>query len=145
MSNAISGIGTKFYRWDADSPAAWEAIAEINSIDGPGMTRGTIDVTSLDSEGGYMEFIAAIRDAGSVSLQMNFQRSTYEIMKNDFEDESPQNYKIVLPDEDETTLEFEGLVTELPLSITVTDKITCDVTVKISGKPVLKDGSSSAP
>ena len=51
-SNAISGVGTVFLR-------AGTALAEVNSITGPGMTRDFIDVTSLDSTSGYREFIAA--------------------------------------------------------------------------------------
>lgn len=140
MSNAVAGVGTRFRRW---SGSAWVDIAEINSISGPGMTRDTIDVTSLDSTGGYREYITGFRDAGTISLAMNFTRSTYELMKNDFEDNSLQNYEIVLPDTENTTLEFEGLVTELPLNIPTDDKITADVTIKISGQVVINSGAST--
>jgi predicted secreted protein len=100
MSNAFSGVGTLFRRW---SGTAWVNIAEVNSISGPSMTRETIDVTSLDSTGGYREFIAGFRDAGTLQLTMNFTRSTYDTMKDDFEDDSAQNYEIVLPDDENTT------------------------------------------
>lgn len=142
-SNAISGVGTKFQRWSSESsPADWESLAEINSITGPGMSRETIDVTSLDSTGGYREFIASIRNAGTVSFSMNFTRDSYELMKDDFESDTRQNYRIVLPDADETYLEFEGLVMELPLSITIDDKITCDISIQVSSKPELGSVSS---
>ena len=65
MSNAFSGLGTKFLRWDSSNPTSsgdWEVIAEVISISGPTMTREFIDVTSLDSIGGYREFIAGFRD-----------------------------------------------------------------------------------
>lgn len=142
-SNAISGVGTKFERWNVDSsPSSWEALAEINSITGPGMSRETIDVTSLDSVGGYREFIASIRNAGTVSFSMNFTRATYELMKDDFESDVRQNYRIVLPDTEQTYLEFEGLVMELPLSITIDDKITCDISIQVSSQPTLGSVSS---
>jgi len=140
MSNAITGVGTIFRRWNG---SAWENIAEINSINGPGMSRDTIDVTSLDSTGGYREFIAGFRNAGTVTLAMNFTRDTYDLMKTDFEDDDLQNYEIVLPDVENTTLEFEGLVTELPLSISADDKITADVTLQISGQVTVNSGASS--
>ena len=144
-SNAIAGIGTQFRRWDpnASSSGAWEKIAEINSISGPSKSRETIDVTSLDSTDGYRQFIGSFRDAGTVTLNMNFTRATYEIMNNDFESEEHQNYEIVLPDEETTSLEFEGLVTELPLEVAADDKTTADVTIKVSGKPVLNSGSGT--
>jgi predicted secreted protein len=141
MSDAIAGLGTKFRRWNADS-GTWETLAEIINIDGPSMSRETVDVTTLDTED-YREFIGSLRDAGDISFSMNFTRAAYELMKNDFEDNNAKNYEIVLPDVDVTTLEFEGLVTELPLSIEVDSQISADVTIKISGAVVLNSGSGS--
>ena len=141
-SNAVAGVGTIFRRWNATTHK-WGNIAEINSITGPGMKRGTIDVTSLDSTGGYREFIASFRDAGTVALAMNFTRATYELMLADFESNVVKNYEIVLPDAENSSLEFEGLVTELPLSIPADDKITADVTIQVTGQPVLNSGASS--
>jgi len=140
MSNAVAGVGTLFRRW---SGSAWANIAEINSISGPSMSRDTIDVTSLDSTGGYREFIGGFRDAGTLQLTMNFSRTTFDLMKTDFESDTSQNYEIVLPDGDNTTLEFVGLVTELPLEITADDKITSSVSLKITGQVTVNSGSGS--
>ena len=139
-SKAVSGVGTKFRRW---SGSAWVDIAEINSINGPGMSRDTIDVTSLDSTGGYRQFIAGFRDAGTISLAMNFTRATYQLMKDDFESNEAQNYQMVLPDVEESGFDFEALVTELPLTIPTDDKITADVTLKITGEVVMSSGGSA--
>ncbi len=141
-SNAISGVGTKFRRWNTMS-GVWENLAEVNSISGPSMTRDFIDVTSLDSTGGYREFIAGFRDGGTVNLTMNFTRTTYDLMKTDFEDDAAQNYEILLPDNDATSFEFEGLVTELPLEIPTDDKVTANVTIKIVGQVTVNSGSGS--
>jgi hypothetical protein len=65
-------------------------------------------------------------------------------MDADFESDTKQNYQIVLPDTDMTTIEFEGNVSELGLAIPVADKITSDVTIQISGKPTVTTGSSGA-
>lgn len=137
---AKSGVGTLFRRWNGSS-GLWENIAEINNITGPGMTRDVIDTTALDTAGGYRTFITGFRNPGTVSLSMNFTRDTYETMKADFESDAAQNYEIVLPDDDTTTLEFEGLVTEIPLTIPPDDKITVDVTIQITGPVTLESGS----
>jgi len=137
---AIAGVGAKFKRWEP-STSLWDVIAEINSITGPGMSRSTIDTTSLDTAGGYRTFLAGFRNPGTVVLGMNFTRDTYEQMKTDFESDSLQNYKIDLPDDDNTVLEFEGLVTELPLTVPADDKITADVTIQVSGQVTLESGS----
>lgn len=139
-SNATAGVGTRFRRW---SGSAWEDIAEVNSITGPGMSRATIDVTSLDSTGGYREFIGSFRDSGDVSLNLNFTRAMFDLMKADFENDVIQNYEIVLLDADQTSFEFTGFVTECPLSISTDDKIGNDVTIKISGQVTVNSGASS--
>lgn len=143
-SNAVAGVGTVFNRWDSDS-GEWVALAEINSITGPSMSRDTIDVTSLDSTGGYREFITGFRDGGTVVLSMNFTRDTYELMKTDFESNVAQNYQIDLPDGENTSLDFEGLVTELPLTIPTDDKITADTTIKITGQVLLSSSGTTSP
>jgi len=139
-SNAVAGVGTQFRRWNG---SAWANMAEINSITGPTMTRDFIDVTSLDSTGGYREFITGFRDAGTISLSMNFTRTTYDAFKDDFEDPNSHFYEICLPDGELTTLEFEGLVTEVPITIPTDDKITADVTIKISGPVTMNSGTAT--
>ena len=60
-------------------------------------------------------------------------------------DYDAQNYEIVLPDAENTTLEFEGLVTELPLTVPADDKVTADVTIQITGEVTLNSGSGPSP
>lgn len=139
----IAGVGTEFRRWDG--AGAWAAIAEIMSINGPGMTRDTIDTTALSTVGGYRTFIAGFRNPGTITLAMNFTRDGFETMKTDFENDTAQNYEIVLPDDDNTSLEFEGLVTEMPLTIPPDDKVTMDVTIQITGQVTLNSGSGPSP
>jgi predicted secreted protein len=107
------------------------------------MTRAFLDVTSLDSTGGYREFITGFRDAGTISLKMNFTTASYAFIKEDFQKVAANAYKIVLSDPGLSTLEFEGLVTELPLSIPTDDKISADCTIKITGQVDFVSGGSS--
>jgi predicted secreted protein len=113
------------------------------------MSRDTIDVTSLDSTGGYREFIAGFRDPGTVQLTMNFTASTYDIMKTDFESDAEQNYEILFPEAEGASstqgysLEFIGLVTELPIEIPTDDKVTSTVTIKISGQVTTNSGAAT--
>jgi predicted secreted protein len=144
LKMAIAGVGTIFNRWDSTSGSSggWKAIAEINNITGPGMSRDTIDTTALDTEGGYRTFITGFRNAGTITLAMNFTQTTYMLMKGDFEANEAVSYQIILPDADETVVEFDGLVTEIPITIPPDDKITVDVTIQISGPVDVFVGSS---
>jgi predicted secreted protein len=143
-SNAVAGTGTIFRRWNVQETSGdWVNIAEINSITGPTMTKDSIDVTSLDSTGGYREFITGFRNAGTIKLSMNFTRASLDFMLTDYESDDAQHYEIVLPDAENTTIEFEGLVQEMPLSIPTADKITMDVTIQITGPITVNSGASS--
>lgn len=141
---AIAGVGTVFNRWDPTSGSAggWKKIAEINNITGPGMSRDTIDTTTFDTASGYRTFIAGFRNAGTMTLAMNFTQATYLQMKADFESDTAVSYQIILPDTEQTVIEFDGLVTEIPLTIPTDDKITADVTIQISGPVDVFKGSS---
>ena len=128
-SVGISGQGTKFEREDG---GVWAAIANVFNISGPGMSRETIETTTYDSVG-WRDKIGGIRDGGTVTFSMNFTRAAYLILKGDFESDDPRQYRIVLPDTDGTTITFSGLVTEIPLTVPETDRITADITVEITG------------
>jgi len=136
-TNAIAGVGTVFKRGDGTSSETFNAVSEVNSITGPTKSRGTIDVTSLDSTGGYREFIASFRDAGTVVLNMNWTRDGFDDLNDDFESDSTRNFQIVMPDTGETTFDFAAYVTDINQGIPFDDKITMDVTLKITGQVTL--------
>jgi predicted secreted protein len=137
QSEAITGQGTIFMRNSS-------AVGEINSIEGPGKSRETIDVTRLEDVDGYRQKIGGLREPGTVTLNMNFTRENYDLLNQDFESDEVQEYAIHLPDVDETIFTFNGLVTELPLSVPIGDKITTDVVIQISGKVSVSGSSASS-
>lgn len=126
-SDAFAGVGTVFKRGIV-------GIAEIVSIIGPNLARGTIDVTNLDSTNGYREFIAAFRDSGEVVLSMNFTMATWQDFKDDFDDDDPVTYTIALPNTEATEFSFGALITALGMAIPFDDKVSSDVTLKIDGE-----------
>lgn len=132
-SNAFAGVGTQFKRGNGASVETFAAIAEINSIEGPSMTREAIDVTSLDSTSGYREWIAGFRDGGTVTLNMNFTYTGYNTLKGDYDDDDEHNYQIVLSDSGNTTIAFAAWVTDIPVSVQPDDKVTATITLKITG------------
>jgi len=126
MSNAFSGVGSKFRRWSTTN-GAWEAVAEVKSISGPTMSREMIDVTNLDSTGGYREFIPSFRDGGTITLSINFTFAGYSALKRDFQSDTLVNYEILLSDG--TSIEFSGYVQDLPITVKFDDAITRTVLI----------------
>ena len=123
---AFTGIGTVLKR-------ATVAIADIISINGPGMARDTVDVTTLGSLGGYREFITGLRDGGTLTFEVLFSKTGYQALKTDFENDDAEAYSIELPDDDSTIIGFNGLVTDFPVTIPLDDKVSVSVTIKITG------------
>lgn len=134
MSSGVAGVGAAFKRGDGTSSETFTAIAEVKNITGPGMVRDFIDVTSLESTGGYREFITGFRDGGELTFSMIFTRDGFDDLLLDFDDDNSHNYQVVLPDTGATTFDFAGYITGLPLTIVPDDAIIVDVTVKITGQ-----------
>lgn len=141
MSNAFSGVGSKFNRWSV-SGGIWQAVAECKSISGPTMTREMIDVTNLDSTGGYREFIPSFRDGGTVTLSINFTFAGYLLLKQDFQSDTLVNYEILLSDG--TSIEFSGYVQDLPINVKFDDAVTSEITIKVSGLVTIDQDSGSS-
>jgi predicted secreted protein len=141
MTKAITGVGAlmRYY-----TGSAWASIGEVTNISGPSMSKDMHDVTSLASLGGYREFIVGFKDPGNLTFTMWFNRADYEAMKDLFESDDLQDFELIMPDSEHTTLEFSGYVTELPLEVPE-GPVSCNVTIKISGSVTINSGTHSGP
>ena len=134
MSVAISGVGTQFKRGNGASSEVFTAVAEVVSIGGPSLSAEFIDVTNLDSTGGYREYIRGFRDGGQVTLNMNWNQASFSLFLGDYQTAGSVNYQIVFADAGATTVDFAGFVTDMPMSIPTDDKVSLDVTIKVTGQ-----------
>lgn len=66
---AAKSLGTTLTKTMSGSESADLVIADLTTIGEIGIESDEIDVTTLDSTGGYKEFIAGFKDAGEVSLE----------------------------------------------------------------------------
>ena len=112
-------------------------IGNVTNITGPSMSKDTIDTTALDTTGGYRTFITGFKNAGTLTFTLMFEKEKYSTLKAAFDSDVAKSIEVILPDgataETGSKLSFSGLVTEIPLTISPDDKITCDVTIQISG------------
>ncbi|MCP8707462.1 phage tail tube protein [Streptomyces sp. AC04842] len=136
----MDGFGVQLQRGDGAATEVFTPIADITSLNPPGMSRETIDVTSHDSPDAWMEFLGSVKDGGEVSADINYQPSVHDVLVADFEDSAPRNYRVVFPDEAQTTWGFKALMTGFEPEIPYDDKATASLTWKVSGKPNLSAG-----
>ncbi len=120
-----------------------KTVAGLTSIGGLELSADTIDVTTLDSDGGYREFIAGFKDAGEVSLEGYLkldegQQALYDL----FESGETEDFTIQFPD-NLGKWEFKGVVTGFSTSADLEDPLSFSATIQVSGKPTLTIGAGS--
>lgn len=121
------------------------AVAGLTSIGGLDLSADTIDVTTLDSDGGYREFIAGFKDAGEVPLEGYFEPRTGDGQKELYdllESGEVEDFTIEFP-EGIAEWEFEGVVVGFSTSVDLEDPLAFRASIKVSGKPNLKVGVDS--
>lgn len=139
-SNAFAAAGTTVSRGQVGGGAgqAYTPVGEIVDIDGPNLSSSFIDVTHMLSPNNTREFIASLKDSGSVRLSMNYvpndagQNPTTGFLY-DRENSIKRWYKIDFTDGNTTTVEFQAFVEEFSISAKMGDKGTAQVGLKISG------------
>lgn len=119
------------------------AVAGLTSIGGLELSADTIDVTTLDSDGGYREFIAGFKDAGEVSLEGYLeleagkgQKDLYDL----YESGDVEDFKIEFPN-NLGSWTFKGVVTGFSTGASLEDPLSFSATIKVSGQPILIVGA----
>lgn len=137
MSERIKAFGTEFQR--KTNTDTFETIGGVTDIGGPALEADSIDVTAHDSEDGFREHLQGLKDAGELSLELRFDPADdkHKDLLQDYVDGDNHSYKLVFPDSDTTSWEFEGHITGFEPSAAFEDDLTASVTIKLSGKPNL--------
>jgi predicted secreted protein len=114
--------------------AASTAIANIFNIGGPSMSRNTIDNTTFDTVGGFRTFFTGLRDGGTVTFDVIFTKAGYTTLLGHFNTAAAIAYTLTMPaTADAAVISFSGMVTDMPLTVPLDDKITVSVTIKVIG------------
>ena len=133
MTSAIAALGVTLAR-DGN------VIAELSKIGPVGKSRELIDVTNLNTSGGYKEFIGGMRDGGEVSVEGNFiagDTNGQMGLQTDFDGETAQSFVLTFPTAITATWTFSAVVTKFETDFEVNNKVPFRSTLKITGAPVL--------
>lgn len=133
MSDAIATQGTLIQRGDGAENEAFATIAEIVSFTGPGGQATVIDVTSLDSEA--KEKRIGLPDEGQFTFECMLVPgdTAQDGLRDDRDDQTERNFKIILPDTAVTTLSFAAFVLAFSITGGVDDVVKASVTLEITG------------
>jgi predicted secreted protein len=135
MSDAAIGHGSAFAIGDGAGPEVFTEVAEVTSITPPNFVRDTVDATHMASPDKWREYVGGLRDAGTVSITVNFVPggAAQDAIIAKFTADTVSNFKITFPNAEAWTFAAwcTGFATEDPLE----GKMTATATFKLSGKP----------
>ncbi len=135
MSKSRS-VGTVF---KVGSGASAKTVGGLTSIDGIKVSGDEVDVTALDNNTGYREFLQGFKDGGEVPLSGFLdgadegQDELYSLLDSG----TVTPMAIIFPTAIGKTWSFNAFVKEFSTGVDIDGAITFDVTVRVSGKPTL--------
>lgn len=134
-TQADIGNGTKF-QIESGTPGTYTDIAEVFDITPPNETTDVIDASHMGSPD--REFIMGLTDPGETSFEMNFAPGSASegLILAAKATRLPANFRIVFKNGAQWT--FAGLLIGYEPAIPNEDKMTCTVTIKVTGS-VLRD------
>lgn len=127
---ATRSVGTKLKK-------GTQAIAGLTSIGGLDLSSETVDVTTLDSDGGYREFIGGFKDGGEVPISGFFDPTSQAGLQTDFESQEVADYVIEFPAGIGYSWNFKAIVTGFKTGAEVDGAVSFEGNLKVSGKPTL--------
>lgn len=116
-----------------------KAVGGLKTIDGIDVNADSIEVTDLANTDGYKEYLAGFKDAGEISVSGFLdgtdegQTEMYTLLNSG----ATTDATIVFPAAIGKTWSFKCSVIEFKTGIDVTDAITFDAKLKVSGKATL--------
>lgn len=133
------GYGCLLQYSDGASPPVFTTVAEIiDSIEGPGLSRDIPEATHMESPDGYREYIGGLKDGDEVSFTCNYlgANASQTGLLTIFESGVRRAWRRSLPMFSPTVnQEFNAIVTGFRYVTPVDDKMTFEVTLKVTGKP----------
>jgi len=137
---ALSAFATKLQLGNAATPEVFSNVAEITDMSGPSLARDSIETTNHQSTSRYRQFMPGLRDGGEVTFSVNFDPSlgTHDELTGliaQYNDDVTHNYRIVYPQSDVEGWSLTGFITKFEVKNPIDDKISGDITIKVTGKP----------
>jgi len=141
---AAKSLGTTLTKTKSGEEASDLVIADLVSIGEIGVESDEIDVTTLDSTGGYKEFIAGFKDAGEVSLEGIIKSETaMAAMLALAESQAIEEWTIETPSG--STWVFDGFVKGFKESEATVEGVRgFSGSLRVSGQPAYTGAGASA-
>lgn len=130
------GYGTVLILCSSDNTTE-NNVAFVRSISGPGVSGSDVDTTTLDSSSNYRTFVGGLLDPGEVTFNLAYDptAATHALIAHLMGERHTAAWKVALGSSGGTLTTFSGHIKGMGREIPLDDLVTCDVTVKVTGKP----------
>ena len=135
------GHGAQFLIGDGAGPEVFTALAELNDITPPEVTKDSVDATHHGSPSRAREFVPGLKDGGEVTISFNLIPGgpSDDAIRAQIDDDESHNYRCQYPDG--SYLAFTGFCTAYGQAVPIDDKMTGSATFKVSGLPTFTDAA----
>lgn len=117
------------------------SLAEVYEVTPPEVSVDQVEVTHFKSPGRSREYIAALSDNGTASASMNYvpNSATDQLIETLLTSGDTAEMRITYPNG--VTVTFDAFVASYSKAIPVADRMTADVSFKVTGDVVMAAGS----
>lgn len=131
----IDAFGTVWQMHDGGSPGAFIAVGEVTDIDVLDIEIDDLDVSSHSSPGQWREFVAGMKDAGELSMEVNYDPALHGNLWAAVG--VTRQHKIILPDAGAAEFAFSGFISGMSAEAPHDDKLSATFTIKVTGAVTL--------
>lgn len=112
-------------------------IGQIRNISGPGVSANDIDTTTLDSSSNYRTYACGLLDPGEVTFGVVYDptMTTHKRLAYYMGQKTAKTFTVYHGSSTGDTDAFSAYVKSMSREIPMDDVISCDYTLKVSGKP----------
>lgn len=137
-TKARAGVGATF---EVDHGSGFVYVADLVSIGGPEIGVEQVEATSLDSTGGYKEYIPGALDGGTVNLTLNFTNDTAQrTLRAMLGSIDVADFRIIFPTSPLARYTFAGSLTTWSQATEANAPMTAELGFKTSGAVTFAEG-----
>jgi predicted secreted protein len=110
-------------------------IGQVFNIQGPGATTETLDVSDHDTTDAWREFVASFIDGGELTAEIHYDPAlaSHRLLYALQHARSVDAWSVTFPDATAEVASFNALVTNVEPGAPSDGKLTCSLSLKISG------------
>lgn len=128
----VDAFGTTWAIGNGDGPPeTFTTVADVTNIDVLDIKVDDIDVSSHESTGKWSEFISGMKDAGELSMDINYDPSVHGALFAAIG--TTKAMKITLTDSGAAVVTFSAFINGMKAQAPYDDKLSATVTLKVTG------------